>query len=166
METIQFEETISDIIINLLKDGMGNGVFKYFYYGDPYVVPAANLPCIAVEKVKSGSKSGPTGMDKRVQVIEIKLLMNKQTEFNKKPEEVHGARTLEQYAEGVNATTGNYDEHTVAGILRKNFTLNNNATGNDLDIDYGVTPRGNNQLLAVARITATIESLKEIPGRV
>lgn len=166
MDRTQLKKTLPDTIIELLKNAKLGEYFRYFYYGDPYVIPAANLPCVAVELVKTSYKQGPTGMDKILQTVEIKLYTNKQDEFNKPPEEVHGTRILEQYAQGLNTSTGEYDSHTVVGVLRKNFTLVNTAVGNDIDVDYGVSPRGNNQLLAEARITAVIEMLKPVSGRV
>jgi hypothetical protein len=139
-QNIQYKKSIIDTLIELLKTEEYSTFFRHFYYGDPGDIPVSNYPCVCVELQKTQITHGPTGMDKIVQTVEIKLMYNKKDDFGKDPNEIHGQRKLEEYAQGVDPDTDQYDEKTVAGLLRKNFTLGNLVTDQDMIIEYGVSP--------------------------
>lgn len=167
-EASQYKDTIIDTIIKMLKDNLPNGYFKAYYYGDPIIPPTSLLPCVIVEKrvtdIPSGGES-PTGMDLLKTTVRIKLAYNKRDDFGKNPEEVVGVRSLEQYAEGRDRTTGEYDAQSVAGILRKNFTMGNIVVDQRLRIEYGVVPRPQEMITAEAWIDCDFTELITVTGR-
>src|SRR5437867_4206443 len=133
-----FDKTLVDVIIELLRTHEGFSHFKKFYYGDPYDIPLSEMPCIVVELLRTQILDGPTGMDSVVQTVMIKLIYNKRDDYGStNTSEVTGVRTLEAFAQGIDPTSAEYEQHTVSGILRKNFTLGQIATNQTIDIKYG-----------------------------
>jgi hypothetical protein len=163
-QELQYAKTIEDTIIEFLKSNLPEGYFKNFYYGDPYEIPESLLPAICVEKIKTDVLQGATGQDHIIYTVMIKLLYCKKEDFGKNDSEALGIRTLENYAEGIDPTTGEYDSHSVAGILRKNFTLGQILTDQTILINYGVVPRGD-LLTAECHITVAIDERKLVTGR-
>lgn len=161
----QYKETIVDTVIKILKSNLPPGYFKEFYYGDPINIPTSLLPCVMVSKDKTRIIQGPTGMDLLEYPIRIQLAYNKKNELGKSASEVIGVRTLEQYAEGRDPSTGEFSENTVAGILRKNFTLGNVATDQTIDIDYGLVMRPDKSWTGECQIKCVIQEYVSISGR-
>ena len=79
------DKTLVDRIIELLKAQQGFSYFKKFYYGDPYEIPLHDMPCVAVELLRTEINAGPTGMDKVIQTVQIKLIYNKRDDFTTAP---------------------------------------------------------------------------------
>jgi hypothetical protein len=166
MPDIQFQPTVIDTIIDILKAGDTSNYFKAFYYGDPIDFPTSVMPCIAVELKSTKITGGPTGMDRVNQTVIIKVIYNKYDDFNLANDtEVTGQRKLEEMAQGLDPVSSFYDNTSIVGLVRSNLTLNSYAVGQDIDINYGVVPRPNETLTAEAQITMTIESLQLVPVR-
>lgn len=165
MEPIQFQKTLVDTIKGLLVDNLPQGFFTTFFYGDPLDIPSSLMPCVAIERQHSKISTGPTGMDKVTTTIIIHLMYNKKEDFGKTTDEVLGARRLEEYAEARNESTGQFDDLSVMGILRKNFTMGNVTLDQDVDINYGVVPRPGNELTAECQITVSFIQLIAVPVR-
>jgi len=137
-----FAKTIVDTIIDLLKSQERFNYFKKFYYGDPFEIPLSAMPCIAVDLLKTSVDVGATGMDSITQTVQIKLIYNKRDDFTAGDNsEVTSVRALESYAQGIDPASSEYEQHTILGILRKNFTLGNIAINQTVDIEYGIVPR-------------------------
>jgi hypothetical protein len=159
------DKTVVDRIIELLRDAQGFTFFKKFYYGDPYDVPKSDMPCIAVDLLKTHIEYGPTGMDLITQTVQIILIYDRMDELTSHSStEVTGVRTLEAFAQGVDPTSAEYESHTILGILRKHITMENTATDQSVDIEYGIVPRKGGATLE-CHITFTIEGLKLVSGR-
>ncbi len=151
--------------MELIKDEQGFAYFKKFYYGDPLEIPTNDMPCVAIELLKTQIDVGPTGMDNVVQTVRISLIYNKRDDIlNVSGSEVTGARSLEALAQGIDPVSSEYESHTILGILRKNFTFGNSVHNQTIDIEYGVGNRG--VLTAECQITCTIESLRTVNNRV
>jgi hypothetical protein len=164
-QQIAFQNSIGDTIVKYLRENLPQGYFKAFYYGDPYDIPESLMPACVVEKLKTDVIHGPTGMDKVTYTIMVKLLYCKKEDFGKTPDEELGIRFLENSAEGINPITGEYDSHTVAGILRKYFTLGQILTDQTMVINYGIVPRTGDVLTAEAHVTVAIDELRTVTGR-
>jgi hypothetical protein len=164
-QNLQYAETIGDTIIRFLKEGLPSGYFQEFFYGDPLEIPTSLMPCVVVEKIKTDIIQGPTGMDKSHYTITVKLVYNKKNDFGKDASEVLGVRALENYAEGIDPATGEYDTRSVASILRKNFTLGQILTNETMLIQYGIVPRPGDELTAECHITVQIDEFKLVSGR-
>lgn len=93
------DKTIVDRIIELLRDAQGFTFFNKLYYGDPYEIPKDNMPCIAVDLLKTHIEYGPTGMDLITQTVQVILIYNRMDELTTAAStEVTGIRTLEAFA--------------------------------------------------------------------
>jgi hypothetical protein len=159
------DKTLVDTIIELLRTNQGFSYFKKFYYGDPYEIHFSDMHCIAVELLRTQINDGPTGMDEIVQTVQIKLIYNKRDDFTTAPTtEVTGVRALESFAQGFDPTSTEYEQHTILGILRKNFTLGNIATNQTVDIKYGIVPRKGGPT-AECHITFVVDELKTVSSR-
>jgi hypothetical protein len=73
-------------------------------------------------------------------------------------------RTLESFAQGIDPTSTEYEQHTIAGILRTNFTLGQIATNQMIDIKYGIVPRKDGPT-AECHITFVVDELKIVSER-
>lgn len=160
-----FQETIIDTLIRILKENQHFAFFRAFYYGDPIKIPSSNLPCIIIEPVETEAAADATGLDSLQQVVEIKLAYDKKNDFGKAPNEVYGVRKLQEFAEGLDPASNIYDDKTIVGILRKNFTLGNIATNQQLTINYGVSPRPDDMLTQEAIIRFVVNRLIEVESR-
>ena len=159
------DKTLVDTIIELLKAQQGFSYFKKYYYGDPYDIPLSDMPCVAVELLRTQIYEGPTGMDLVTQTVQIKLIYNKRDDFTTAPtSEVTGVRSLESFAQGIDPTSTEYEQHTIAGILRKNFTLGNIATNQTIDIKYGIVPRKAGPT-SECHVTFVVDELKTVTSR-
>ncbi len=159
-------KTLVDTIIDLLKQQQGFGYFKKYFYGDPYEIPLSDLPCIAVELLRTQINAGPTGMDEVIQTVQIKLIYNKRDDFTTAPtSEVTGVRSLESFAQGIDPSSSEYEQHTIAGILRRNFTLGNIANNQTIDIKYGIVPRRGGPT-SECHITFVVDEFKSVSTRI
>jgi hypothetical protein len=165
MSNTSFKETIVDVVLKKLKDNLPDGYFKTYYYGDVMEIPESSLPCVIVYKDNTDIVQGPTGKDVVLSNVVIILAYNKRNDWGNAGNEVAGTRALEQYAEGLDPTTGEYHAKSVAGILRANFTLSNRATDQNLKIEYGITGRPKEILTAEARINCEIEEYVTVTMR-
>src|SRR5687767_4385361 len=96
------EKTVVDRIIELIRAEQGFAYFKKFYYGDPYDIPKSDMPCIAVDLLKTHIEYGPTGMDLITQTVQVILIYNRLDELTSTAStEVTGIRTLEAFAQGI-----------------------------------------------------------------
>ena len=129
-------------------------------------IPTSLLPCIAIEKLGTKITAGPTGMDKIVTAVVIKLMYNKLDDFGQETEEVVGTRKLEEYSESKDLATGEFDPLSVMGILRKNFTLGNIVLNQDIDIKYGIVPRPGNELTSECQINISFTQLIKVTTRI
>jgi hypothetical protein len=164
--TTSHEKTLVDRIIELLKSEQQFNTFKKFYYGDPYQIPTSYMPCIVVELLRTQIEAGATGQDRLTQTVQIKLIYDKAKDYSAaETTEVTGVRTLEALAQGIDPTSGEYEEHTVAGILRKNFTLGSIATNQTMDIQYGIVPR-NAGPTAECQITFVVVDNRTVSNRI
>lgn len=135
-----YQQTITERLIEVLKENLGSYGFKQFYNGDPEEIPQSYLPCLCVVKRRTEWLPSPTGTDKRQHLIFIRAVYNKKDEFGKSASEAVLQKTLENLMEGIDDTTGEYAQTSVIGILRKNFTLGNFVVNNQVSVDYANNP--------------------------
>ena len=72
---------------------------------------------------------------------------------------------MEEIAEGIDESTGEFASQSIAGILRKNSILVNMAVGQDLDINYDTVIRDEQLLTDEVEVTCTVEELLMLTGR-
>lgn len=150
-------------IIDTLDESISPKLKRPFYYGDPAVIPASMLPTIAVELTSSGISNGPTGFDRHIDTITIKVIVDKRVDFNKPAGEVVAHKTLVDFVKGVDSS-GNLKSDSVLGVLRKNISLDSEALDQLADIDFSVIKR-EDIVTEEAWITFSVESIVEVENR-
>lgn len=113
---------ITDTIIGLLKAQFGD-TFKAYYFGDPIMVPAEEMPCVLVYKKSGAVEFGYTGSDENTEEIYIQVIMNKKDELGNPAKEYTMHRELMEIVEGRDAMTGEYLDNSIMGVIRKNITV-------------------------------------------
>ncbi len=126
-------------VIDLLKDDVNIALKRPFYYGDPAVIPSSMLPTLAVELTSSGVDVGPTGYDKHLDTITIKVIVDKRRDFNQSPGKVMAHSTLVDFVKGV--SNGALKTDSVVGVLRKQLSLDSSALEQLIAIDFSVLKR-------------------------
>ena len=165
MPKSDFKDTIADEIIELLKTNLGSAGFKQYYFGDPIAIPQSLLPAIIVEYESSDITVATTAQDDIFDVLVIKLVFNKKSEFNRAADEVAGHRRLRELAQGIDSSNSELSQSSVVGLLRKNFTLSSNADDQTITVDYGIMPRPEEVITEEAHIRATIRQLTTVTNR-
>ena len=61
----EFKNDIVDIIVELLRDNLGDAFFKEFYNGDPELIGLSSMPCVTV-KLENTDKIGRASCRERV----------------------------------------------------------------------------------------------------
>lgn len=138
--------------------------FKAFYEGDPIDIPLVNLPCVIVEKINSRVTvvGAPTGNDNVIDVISIRLVLNKADDFGAKTDDFDMTeRKLRRYVEARDPSTGTYHADSLMYALRKHITLDQAIYNNDVEINYDINPRPNQIVTSEAQVTVT--ALGHIP---
>lgn len=160
-----FKETVSRRIIRILKDAFGSATFKAYYDEDVLSIPQSCLPALIVEKERTTSVLGPTGMDRQEHSITVKIVFNKKDVFGRNPDDATVQRRLEELAEGVDDTTNEYSQSSVLGVLRKNITLGLAAQDMTSEVEYGINERGQDVITAEAHISVVVTDLITVTGR-
>ncbi len=156
---------MEDIILQvrkILEDNVSPELKRPFFDGDPIIVSKSHMPTIAVVLSKTNIDTGPTGYDKYLYTLIIKVIVNKEEDFNKEPAQVVAHKTLRDFVEGIKGDI--IDEQSVVGVLRKNFTLNSSILNQIIAIDYNTINR-EDVITEEAWITLSILKNVEVSGR-
>lgn len=160
-----FAETITQTIADLLETELRDTPFRVFYDGDPVEIPKSSLPGVIVQYDRLEVRHGATGMDKLRHFMTIKLVIDKRNEIGKDHREVMGQNTLMNYAAGIDSETGEYDEKSVMGVLRKKFTLENVILNQEGDVDLDIFARGERMITAEAHLRLIADQNKIVSNR-
>lgn len=153
---------IIDTIIDLLKAQFGD-TFKAYYFGDPIMVPAEEMPCVLVYKKSGAVEFGYTGSDENTEEIYIQVIMNKKDELGNPAKEYTMHRELMEIVEGRDATTGEYLDSSIMGVIRKNIT----ALGVDQTArpEYVIDMRGTDTFTNECSLRLEITEIIPVTGR-
>jgi len=151
-------EDIVKKIIDILEANVSPELKRKFFDGDPIFVSKSRMPTIAVMIESEDIATGPTGHDRRLYTLTIKVIVNKEDDFNKEPAQVVAHKTLRDFVEGIE--DGSIRENSIVSVLRKNFTLDNQI----LKVVYNTIDR-KDVITEEAWLTFTIERLVEVSGR-
>ncbi len=155
-------EDIVKTTIKLLEDKVSPDLRRPFFDGDPIMVPKSLMPTIAVMLENEDIDLGPTGFDKRLYTLTIKVIVNKESDFNKEPAQVVAHKTLRDFVEGIE--NGKIKDNSIVSILRQNFTLSGEVLNQLIKIVYNTIKR-EDIVSEEAWITFTIEKLVEVENR-
>lgn len=155
-------EDIVKTVITLLEDEVSPDLKRPFFDGDPVVIPKSSMPTIAVMLESEDIDLGPTGFDKRLYTLTIKVIVNKESDFNKEPAQVVAHKTLRDFVEGIE--NGSIKDNSIVTILRKNFTLSGEILNQLIKVVYNTIKR-EDIVSEESWITFTVEKNVEVQGR-
>jgi len=158
----KYAENVTEKIMRLLKDGMGSGQIKTFYYGDPIILPQSRLTACLVNEVRTEIEVENTAQDLYRHFVTVTIVINKKTEFNKTPREQVGKRHLENIIGGIDLVTGKVADESVLGIIRQNFTLGSFAENQQVDVEYALGQRGTDVITEEVDLRFVIEDIVEV----
>lgn len=167
-QDISYSKSVVDLVRDFLSASEYGNIFKEIYYGNPpNGIPIDSIPCIAVIKDGTTVVQGATGMDDITYKLMLRVVINKKDYLtNGAWDVVLDQRRMEQIIEGENPSTGLYDNTSIIGILRTNFTLNNYSVDQKIDVTYGETRNPFiNEATREAQIRLTVSRLILTPGK-
>lgn len=129
-----------DSIMELMRDTFGES-FNAYYEGDPIQIPKANLPCIIMEMQAGRTQLDATSTDRIQNQINIRLVFNKEDDYNASDTKDLTERKLRILVEGRDPSSGQYLPNSVVGALRTHLTLSSSTIENDIDWQYDLQPR-------------------------
>jgi hypothetical protein len=158
-------------ILNDLKTAFGTE-FKAYFFGDPFAIPISLLPCIIVDLNEETQALGPTGFDRNSQSISVRVVLNKRDDFGGDTSMSLTKQRLKNYMSARDATTKQYVEQSVLGVIRQYLTLNAEIENQTGRINYGISDRSlfttsekQAQLTSEAELTITTSELVQIDNR-
>ena len=155
-------EDIVQQVKSILEKKVSPSLKRPFYDGDPILVSKSKMPTIAVVLNREDIDTGPTGFDKRLYTLTIKVIVNKENDFNKEPAQVVAHKTLRDFVEGVKG--GIIRDDSIVSVLRKNFTLNSEVLNQTIRVEYNTVNR-EDIISEEAWVSFTVEKLIEVKGR-
>jgi hypothetical protein len=151
-------------LLNLLKAKYKDGTVKSFYEGDPIQIPDAAYPAIIVEKISARVGVDASGMDKMIENLVIKIVMNKKEDLGQDDTVDMTERKLREFVEGRD-DNGLYASNTILNLIRTMLTLEGRVVNNDTNISYDVIPLGGGRARSEADITVTLTERILVPNR-
>lgn len=146
-----------DRILRFLKDLYSNGPFKAFFDGDPLDIPTSKLPAICVVKAQDTTGVGPTGRDRIIEEITIKVVLNKRDDFKTNPVDIDlTEKRIRDLVEARDKTTGQYLPQSIKGALRTKLTMENIALNQTMTFELGIVPRTEKLLTSEGHLTITV----------
>lgn len=128
-----------------------------YFNGDPIIIPKNYLPAICVEKISSSATQTSTQRDDLHSVVVIKLILNKEDDFNQSDTEDSTLKKMEHMVEGRDDVSRQYLSNSLLGVLRQYFTMGNRITLQEEEVDYGISKRPDQTITAECHIKLSIE---------
>lgn len=154
-------------------------MFHAYFDGEPVLIGQSHLPALIVEWETSTPLVAPTRHDKWQHNILIKVLVNKMDDAGM-PDvagqsariiEVPTKKRLERFIFARDATTGQYIDNCIMGVLRRNFTLNGKISDQIINqIQFGNSQRpqlgdGDTIVTSEAHLRLAGRELIQVPDR-
>lgn len=140
MENTPVYKDVISRLKDLMKETFGD-YFKNYYEGDPIQIPKANLPCVIIEKTRGDAKLSATGTDDLGSQINIRLILDKASDYGADDSTDTTETKLRLLMEGRDPQTGSYLPNSVFGAVRTRITLGGSSLSTDSDVTYVLQPR-------------------------
>lgn len=152
----KYEDNVQRLI-KLMKDTFGSD-FAAYYDGDPEAIPLFNLPALIVSQTRDVTSDGAYMQDDVSETIVIKVVLNKKDDFDNDAADPLNMteRKIRELVAKRDPKTGNYEDKTVKGALRRFGTEGIVAVAPEVTVEYGIVPRVNDLLTAEGHVTFTI----------
>lgn len=152
---------VVQLIIDRLKTTIPTvvdaGGIKKFYYGDPDLIPAHDLPAIIVEQTSDLTENGSVAEHDVIDTVIVKVLVNKKDDWtgtaNENTESTH--KKLRAFV-GIPDATKRYPKNSVKGALIGTLAGDMRIM-RDSSVEYGIQPRPEDVLTAEAHVTVRVE---------
>ena len=152
------------LLYELMQDTLGD---EYTYFlGSPTMLGKDAYPCVVVQTLKANNtaQDAPTGHDNVSEQIAIFVMILENSAAASQVNEDTIQRKLYNVIQGRDPATGFYMTGTVLNALRKNITLGGAILDQDLDIDYDIDRRAENDVM-VGSVTLTLSERVQVPER-
>ncbi len=166
------------LILNKLEEQLGD-MFHAYFDGEPVLIGSSHLPALIVEWENSTPVEAPTRHDKWSHQIIIKVLVNKMDDAgmpdtvgqSSRIIEVPTKKKLERFIFARDATTGQYIDKCIMGVLRRNFTMQGSMSTQIINqLQFGNSRRpqlgtGDNIVTSEAHLRISARELIQVPNR-
>lgn len=166
MGQVQYYSDATDRILAYLEGGLGKGIIKRYFEGDPLHIPASLMPAICVMKLSGDTKVSATGTNDLIEKLLIKVVFPKKDDYgsNFSDDKVDFTeRKLRRLVSARDPVTGKFLNGSIFGILMSNITLGDVVLSMDLADDYaldyrpaGPDPAGELMMTSEAYITVDL----------
>lgn len=103
--------------------------------GDPIYLPTSMLPAIVIVKTGGVVEDGPTGADFVTEDISIRVVYNMNDYLGASMTENIPHNEIVDMLEA-RKDTGEYEDKSIIGLIRKNYTLGNSVVGQKFSVKY------------------------------
>lgn len=151
----------AETIRNLLLTAFAN-TFNAYFIGKPDFFPEAVFPCIVIQKIQSSYRASATMTDDVVTRIQIHVLANGKIGWGTPDDDDTAMRTIYNIVEARDPTSGFLLKNTIVATLRQNITFTSTIIDNDIDVNYDITDRSENQLPELVEGIVTVETTERV----
>lgn len=138
-----YKDPVITKYFDLIKSAVGDGVFKQYYYGDPWRVPFSSTPCIILSKSATAVSNLTNAEDEQEMELILTVITDVRNEINDSQDVAPGIAKLYDILEG---RESNYKlkEKSLLHIIRNNVEVDTALNlRTDLAsitrVDYGLT---------------------------
>lgn len=135
-------------ILETLEAELGD-MFNVYFDGEPVLIGLSHLPALIVDVESSSPLQGPTGHDRWLHSIVLKVCVNKMddaalgdmTGEANRIIDVPTKQRLQKMIFAKDSTTRQYITNSVMGVLRRNFTMDGTISDQKVTVEYGNSQR-------------------------
>lgn len=164
MAETQYNITVAEKLVSLLKAAFGDD-FRLYRVGDPIIPGASELPAIFVTETQLQILQDATGYDGLKHTVVIQLVFNKKDEMGKPVDGNTLDTVMDNCIYGRDPADNEYAEKSVMGVLRTNFTLDNQTIQTEAIVRKELVVRPEEELTAEATITIEVHELQAVNNR-
>lgn len=155
---------LPELLIQLFKDNIPNGVFRVIREGDPIIPPQTLLPAMYITERSTGYDVGSTHHDHIIHDVLIQVVFNKKDELGNPDESFSLDKTIDDIVQGRDNDL--IRSNTIIGVLRQHYTLDNMVFNNEVTVRKGIIARSEELLTAEAHIECVFTENLNITNRV
>ena len=139
-----YKDPIIKKYMELITGIVGEGFFKYLYYGDPIKIPASNLPALIISKDETRVGNITNTEDEHLIALILTVVTDIRADINDDKAIAPGISSLYDIIEGREEATLKLKEKSIMHILRNNVDVDTTLglrtdLGSITRADYGLT---------------------------
>lgn len=139
-----YKDPIIKKYFDLIVGVVGEGFFKYLYFGDPIRVPVSNLPALIISKDETRINNLTNTEDEHFIALTLTVITDMRQEINDDKAIAAGTSRLYDIIEGRESDTLKLKTKSIMHILRNNIDVDTTLglrtdLGSITRADYGMT---------------------------